>query len=126
MAGKPRNRASATDPRCIDYRSGVLIGDAMDAHRDATGENLKTISANVAIGIESLYSYQRGHQVPTPASREKLERYFGLADGALIPKPYRNGDVQFGVNEQGFTTTKVVEDGYLVITTRIPLTEVTA
>lgn len=106
---KPRLHADQSDPRCIDYAGGLRWGKLFDDHRVRTGESMKVIAANVGIGVENLYAYQRGHQTPQPTTTGRLMRYL---TGAQAP--------------QGVSTSKVIDGDYLVITTRIPLSEITA
>lgn len=117
MTIKPRLMATTSDPRCIDVESGTLIGKALDDHRDKTGETIPVVSAAIGIGKESLRAYQRGHQVPTDASRAKLEKHLGLPAGSLKPKGAASP-------AGSATTTHHIEGGDLVIIIRIPLTTI--
>lgn len=115
---KPRMKADPSDPRCINYPSGVLIGNAFDHHTEKTGELIAAVAKNIGIGAETLYSYARGHSTPTATSREKLEKYLRLKPGALVPLPFEADD--------GIKTTQRVEGQFLVVTSYIPLSMIGA
>lgn len=111
---------NTADPRLVDYESGKLIADAVNAFVTRTGISIPQIAEKIGIGKENVYAYRRGHQVPSDATRIKLEGFLGLPDGAL-----KSSGVTVTNGVDGAEVTRKIVGDDLVITTtiRIPLNE---
>jgi transcriptional regulator with XRE-family HTH domain len=108
------------DPRLVDYESGKLISSSVNEFVARTGISIPQIAEKIGIGKENIYAYRRGQQVPSDATRIKLEHFLGLPDGAL-----KSSGLTVATNEDGAEVTRKIVGDDLVITTtiRIPLSE---
>jgi hypothetical protein len=109
------------DPRLVDYESGKLIAAAINPFVFRTGVTIPQIAEKIGIGKENIYAYRRGHQVPSDTNRMKLERFLGLANGAL-----KSSGAAAASSVSGAEVSRKIVGDELVITTtiRIPLSDI--